>query len=350
MNPLQPQTILYTPEALNLRGRAVLERYPDAERLEIKQHNRLPDLGLAHYEAKRDLLVLGRLKSLDCKPSGRSSDFIAPSLANGCTGACAYCYVDRNKPVNPISLFTNVEEILAAVDRHAMAQPWPRRPNQTDPRFYTYDIGCNSDISVDATLSDSVARAVDFYREHPRAKATFATKFVNRDLLRLDPQGKTRIRFSLMPAALSKLVDVRTDPVAERLAAINAFYDAGYEVHLNFSPVIVYSGPDGNPKQWRADYAQLFEQVAAAVRDDVKPHVACEIIFLTHNAGQHQANLGINPKAEELLWVPELQEMKQSQFGGLNLRYRHELKGTMIRVFEELLRKHLPWCGVRYAF
>ena len=350
MKSLEPQTILFTPDAVNLRGRAVLERFPNAERREVKQHNRLPDLGLTHYKAKSDLLVLGRLKTLDCKPSGRSSDFIAPSLANGCVGGCAYCYVDRHKAVNPITLFTNVEEILDAVDRHAMAQPWPRTPNQTDRDYYTYDIGCNSDISVDATMSDSVSRAIAFYRAHPRAKATFATKFVNRDLLRLDPQRKTRIRFSLMPAAISKLVDVRTDPIAERLAAINDFYDAGYDVHLNFSPVIVYSSPDGDRQQWRRDYAELFDQVNAAIRDDIKPFVRCEVIFLTHNALQHQANLSINPKAETLLWVPELQETKQSQFGGINLRYRHELKSQMMDVFGNLLTERLPWCTVRYMF
>lgn len=350
MNPVQPQTILYTPEALNLRGRAVLERYPEAERLEVRQHNRLPDLGLSHFKAKQEVLVLGMLKTLDCKPSGRSSDFIAPSLANGCTGGCAYCYVDRHKAINPITVFTNVEEILDTVDRHAMAQPWPRTPNQTDPDLYTYDIGCNSDISVDATLTDAVGRAVEFFRDHPRAKATFATKFVNRDLLRLDPRGKTRIRFSLMPATVSKWVDVRTDPIPQRLAAINDFFDAGYDVHLNFSPVIVYGGPDGNPKQWRQDYAELFEQLNAAVRDDVKPHLACEVIFLTHNAAQHQANLAINPKAEELLWVPELQETKRSQFGGVNLRYRHELKSVMMDVFGGLVERHLPWCRIRYMF
>jgi DNA repair photolyase len=67
-------------------------------------------------------------KTLVCKDSGRSSDFIAPSLANGCVGACAYCYVDRNKRVNPITLFTNTEEILTAVDKHVQKQPWTKYP------------------------------------------------------------------------------------------------------------------------------------------------------------------------------------------------------------------------------
>jgi DNA repair photolyase len=89
--------------------------------------------------------------------------------------------------------------------------------------YYTYDIGCNSDISVDASISDNVKVAIEFFRNHPKAFATFATKFVNPDLLTYDPQRKTRIRFSLMPPRVSKLVDVRTDPVEKRIRAIMIF-------------------------------------------------------------------------------------------------------------------------------
>jgi spore photoproduct lyase len=44
---------------------------------------------------------------------------------------------------------------------------------------------------------------------------------------------------SLMPPALAKLLDVRTSPVAERIAAIPELHRVGYEVHLNFSPVVL---------------------------------------------------------------------------------------------------------------
>lgn len=345
MTDFQPNLILYTADALNELGESVMTQYPQAETLEVKQHNRLPELGMGHFKVKSDVLVLGRLKTLESKWSGRSADYIAPSLANGCFGGCAYCYVDRHKKVNPITLFTNVDEILTAIDKHVMSLPWPKVPNQTDSTFYTYDIGCNSDISVDYDLSAGIQRVFDFFRDHPRAKATFATKFVNPSLLDFDPQGKVRIRFSLMPSHVSKLVDVRTDSIERRIAAINDFHAAGYEVHLNFSPVIVYGG-----KQWRDDYRDLFRQVDAVVRPEVKVQMQSEVIFLTHNQGQHQANLAINPKAEELLWVPELQENKVSQFGGWNIRYDHQLKGKMIGIFSQIMHEEVPWCTIRYIF
>lgn len=343
MRSFHPTTIFYTPDALNDRGRHVLQTYSEAVQQAIVQHNRLPEVDLNQYKIKSDVLVLGRLKTLVCRESGRSSDFIAPSLANGCFGACAYCYVDRNKPVNPITLFTNTEEILGAVDKHVHKQAWPKLPNQTHATYYTYDIGCNSDISVDATLADSVQTAVDFYRRHPRAMATFATKFVNSQLLAYDPQGKTRIRFSLMPARVSKLVDVRTDPVEARLAAINDFYQAGYQVHVNFSPVIFYEG-------WLDDYRELFERLNEVVHPAVKAQMESEVIFLTHHEGMHQVNLSLNPKAEQLLWTPELQEFKRSQWGGINIRYQHGLKGQMIAAFKRLHQQVIPWCGIRYIF
>lgn len=287
--------------------------------------------------------MLGRLKTSTCRESGRSSDFISPSLANGCLGACAYCYVDRNKPVNPITLFTNTEEILTAVDKHVQKQPWPKVPNQTHAQFYTYDIGCNSDVSVDASLSDSVESTIAFFREHPKAFATFATKFVNQEMLTYDPQGKTRIRFSLLPNKVSKLVDVRTDSLEKRIAAINDFYLAGYDVHVNFSPVIVYEG-------WLEDYRELFEQLNQVVHPKLKEQMNCEVIFLTHNQWQHELNLSINPKAEELIWTPAIQETKQSQFGGINVRYKYQLKAQWISDFKKLQQEVMPWCEIRYIF
>lgn len=73
-----------------------------------------------YLAAKRQALVLGVKKDLAFRPNGRSADFIAPSSSNGCAMACAYCYVARRKGhANPISVFVNIEAILAATTRHA---------------------------------------------------------------------------------------------------------------------------------------------------------------------------------------------------------------------------------------
>lgn len=155
-------------------------------------------------------------KTLAARPNGRSADFIAPSTANGCAMACAYCYVPRHKGYsNPITVFANIDKILGYVSRHAARQGAKRAANECDPYAWVYDIGENSDCSVDALISDNVRDLVEQFRWMPNAKASFATKYVNRDLLGWDPRGRTRVRFSLMPAPDAKVLDIRTSPAEE---------------------------------------------------------------------------------------------------------------------------------------
>ena len=293
---------------------------------------------------KRTALVLGTLKSPRLRPNGRSCDFIAPSQANGCAMACAYCYVPRRKGyANPISTFVNIEQVSRVIERHVARQGAKATPNQCDPRAWVYDIGENSDCSVDATVSNNVRDLVALFRRLPTAKASFATKWVNRELLDYDPRGRTRVRVSLMPRAVAKLLDVRAHPVEHRIAAIDDFVAAGYEVHVNLSPVVVHDG-------WLAAWRGLLGELDAGIGPAAKAQLKAEVIFLTHNDRLHEVNLGWHPRAEELLWRPELQEPKRSQTGGWNVRYRTGFKGRMVRELRELMRNVLPYCEIRYAF
>lgn len=349
--PVEIARIYVEPEAArHPRGQQILERFPAAERIEVESHWRIPELhGNAELAGewlttKRATLVLGIKKALSCRPNGRSSDFIAPSHANGCAMACAYCYVARRKGfANPITTFVNMESIAASIARHARRQGTKPAPNQVDPRLWVYDIGENGDCSVDAAISDNVRDLVDLFRTLPNAKGSFATKWVNRDLLALEPQGKMRIRFSLSPPVIARRLDVRASAVEERVAAINDFVAAGWEVHVNFSPVVVYAG-------WTRDYAELMALLADTLSPEAKAQLAAEIILLTHNEALHELNLRWHPKAEELLWTPHWQEGKRSENGMDNVRYRAGLKGRMLARFIDVLVAGLPECRVRYAF
>ncbi|QEH37274.1 Spore photoproduct lyase [Aquisphaera giovannonii] len=348
---LDVATIYHEPAVTDYqRGREILDRFPRAERIVVSSHWNLPGLhgneGIAEdwLKIKKTVLVLGVRKTMAVRPNGRSADFIAPSYSNGCAMACAYCYVPRRKGyANPISTFVNIEEISRAIERHSSRQGAKLEPNQVDPRHWVYDIGENGDCSVDALISDNLRDLVAQFGRLPHAKASFATKFVNRDLLDYDPRGKTRIRFSLMPRDVARMVDIRTSPIEERIAAIDDFVAAGYEVHLNFSPVIYYEG-------WLEDYAELFDQVDGSLSGRAKQQLAAEVIFLTHNDRLHDVNLAWHPRAEDLLWVPRLQEAKVSETGGRNVRYRQGLKRRLVEEFGSLLRRKLPYCEIRYAF
>jgi spore photoproduct lyase family protein len=336
--------------AASARGQEILSRWPEATVVPVESHWRIPELhgdeaNVARWvRIKTEALVLGEKKSIATRPNGRSADFIAPSLSNGCAMACVYCYVPRRKGYsNPITVFTNVEQISRHVARHIAKQGVKPEPNQCDPEAWVYDIGENSDCSVDAMISDNVREACDLFRMSPTAKASFATKSVNRELLEWDPRGRTRIRFSVMPAETAKVTDLRTSPMAERIAAIDDFVEAGYEVHLNLSPVIL-------TPTWVEDWRALLEQIADTIGPAAKAQLAAEMILLTHNAPLHEVNLGWHPRGEELLWQPGLQETKVSQNGAENIRYRRDLKARAVQTLSALVRETLPSCRIRYAF
>ena len=348
---LDVRTLWAEPGALDSpRGQQVRERFPDAEVVEVASHWNIPELhgnaGSADrwVRTKIENLVVGEKKSLSARPNGRSTDFVAPSIANGCALACAYCYVPRRKGyANPITVFTNIDKIVGYLRRHAVRQGPKPEPNQCDPHAWVYDIGENNDCSVDALVSDNVADLVTEFAEMSTAKASFATKFVNRSLLDLDPRGRTRVRFSLMPEVDSRLLDIRTTPITDRIAAIDDFVAAGYEVHLNLSPVVIRDG-------WLSDWRDLLDQIADGTGAAFRAQAAAEVIFLTHNEQLHEVNLGWHPKAEDALWRPDIQQPKRSQNGMTNVRYRNDVKRRGVDDLCDLIAATTPWLRVRYAF
>lgn len=285
-----------------------------------------------------------RTKTLSVKANDRSSDFVTPNFIYGCLGGCrnSYCYVMRYN-YDTVFINDNLTEILGKLQTHLDTLPFPKPFNQVDPVYWTYDIGCSTDISLH-WKHYNWPQVFDFFKHQPKAKATFATKYVNRDMLGYAPEKKIRIRFSVMPQVLSSQVEPNTSQIGERLEAIRLFSEAGYEVHLNFSPIVVYEG-------WLEDYKVLFEQIAEAVPAHLYSEVAAECIFLTHNEWQHQRNIesgfGIS---EALLWQPDKQEDKRSQYGSQAVRYKARLKRSYINQWQTLHDQTIPWNSIRYIF
>lgn len=348
---LDINTIYLEPEVRNYtRGQEILQQYATARLIEVPSHWKIPELhgsaGSADdwIKIKRHILVLGVKKSLACRPNTRSANFIAPFESNGCTMSCSYCYVPRRKGyANPVTLYVNIEQSLQYLQRHIAKQGPKSIPDEVDTTHWVYEIGENGDCSADAAMCNNVKDFVHFFRTTPTAKGTWATKFVNPQLLSYDPQGQTRIRFSLMPHKMSRLIDVRTSPISDRIEVMNDFVAAGYEVNVNFSPVVVYEG-------WLADWSLLFDELNDNLNERTKQQLVAEIIFLTHNEDLHNINLGWHPKAEQVLWVPQMQEVKYSENGGRNVRYKSGYKGGLVKSLVELVNTKLPYCKIRYAF
>ena len=272
------------------------------------------------------------------RPSGRSSDFISPSFGYGCLLNCSYCYMKRHRPEG-LDVATNTNDILTAINNHAFFATVDK-PNQTDSEYVTYDIACNEDFALHAKYHEW-EKIFTFFREHPVAKATLATKIVPDKFLTFDSKSKVRIRFSLMPQKISSILEPKTASIEDRLRAVDRFIAAGYDVHLNFSPVVYYNG-------WEDDYVELFHLVDELV--DNKEIVKAEVIFLTHNKNKHIYNMNHGLPGEDILWTPDVQEAKTSEYGGMNIRYKSDLKSDMIAVFKDLHEYVIPWNQIRYIF
>ena len=280
-------------------------------------------------------------KSMIIRPSGRSTDYISPSFGHGCLYNCTYCYMKRHKPEG-LTVATNTMDILTEINSHAFFAD-VEKPNQTGD-YITYDISCNEDFALHAKFHDWET-IFKFFRDHPLAMGSFATKYVNKDLLAFNPEGKVRIRFSLMPFELQEHLEPNTSSITERLFAVSSFLNAGYDVHLNFSPVIVHDN-------WLYHYEGLFSQISRIAKTykwDLT-RVKAEVIFLTHNEDKHWYNVANNLPGEEFLYTPKIQEQKISQFGGNNIRYEHRRKSDYIKQFRELHDRIIPWNTIRYIF
>lgn len=285
-----------------------------------------------------------KTKTLAIKPNDRSSDFVTPNFIYGCAGGCrnSYCYVMRYN-YDYIYINDNIDEILTSITAHAEKLTFPKHSNQVDPIYWVYDIGCSTDISLH-WKHYNWPHVFNTFKHHAKIKATFATKYVNKQLLTFNPEEKVRIRFSLMPQVLSNLLEPKTSLIAERIKAISEFIAAGYEVHINFSPIVIYDN-------WLRDYKELFEQVDAALASNIKDSVKAECIFLTHNPWQHERNLkNDNLQVEQYLWQPEMQEAKVSQYGSQAIRYKANLKAKLIQEWKTIHEKIIPWNKIRYIF
>ena len=327
----------------------ILRRFPQAQIVEVDSHWQIPQLFDADakdwMQNKRETLILGIKAGLTHKKNGRSADYIAASSSNGCLSSCQYCYVARRKGgSNPLTIFVNIEEIAASIYKHQKKLGPKLAPNQCDDRFWTYDIGCNADLSVDSLVCDNPGFLVHQFTKMEHAKATFATKTVRDDYwLALDPQGKTRIRYSLMPQQVARYVDIGTSPISERIVSTNKLVEAGYEVHFSFAPIIVYGGD-----QWKADWRELWREIDDTLTDKAKRQLKCEAFFLTHSKDLHEINMQWNPKGEEFLWSPRLQVPKKT--APETLVYSYDWRKRELAEFEKALLRHLPYCPIRYSF
>lgn len=255
------------------------------------------------------------------------------------------CYVARHRQFgNPLEKYTNKEEIWRAVKSFHQSLGPKTVANQCDPKYWTYDIGESTDCLAPQNVEDTAWYISQFLTTD--AKPSFATKVAGaKGLPIVSNRDMARVRVSIAPQYIINQTEAGTSTLVARLKGIQDLYDKGYEVHLNFSPVIAYMG-------WVKEYQDLFLLIDKTISSKVKDQLKCEVIFLTHSEQLHKSNLEWWPDAETWLWTPIWQEQKVNERGSIALRYDTTggLKQNLVKRFEEIIKIGLPYCKIRYIF
>jgi DNA repair photolyase len=205
------------------------------------------------------------------------------------------------------------------------------------------DIACNSDlVLMQKHMPEPLIDYLKRYDDHPRLNSTMATKYPG--LLKLNVKHfnkKPRVRVSLMPQKYSDVLEPKMQSIESRIQDISRLEDLGWEVHINYSPVIFV-------KNWTEEYDRLFSQVKALQTDSksqgktLQNELKCEVIALTNHKLQMQRS---SPEARELM--RRSYEVKNES--GV-MRYPLEHKGRLLDEFKEIYSKYFPVDTIRYIF
>ena len=270
-------------------------------------------------------------KTLVTKDNNNSANCIAPNLIYGCFGGCVdtYCYMSRYNG-HRVFVNTNVDDIFESVVK--WEEGYTKVPDQQDPKYTMVDIACNTDlVLMQKHLPEPLIDYLKRYDDHPQLNSTMATKYPS--LLKLDVNHfnkKPRVRVSLMPQRFADVLEPKMQKTADRIPEINRLKDLGWEVHINYSPLIFY-------KKWKQDYSDLFKMVK-----EIAGVNKCEVIALTNHANQMARS---SDQAKELMSLSS--EVKNSS--GV-MRYPLKHKTRLLEEFKELYSQYFGLDTIRYIF
>ncbi len=277
------------------------------------------------------MIKVQKTKTLITKTNNNSSNCIAPNIIYGCFGGCVdtYCYMSRYNGKR-VFVNKNVDEIYESVVE--WEKEFTKVPDQQDPIYTMVDVACNSDlVLMQKHMPEPLIDYLKRFDNHPQLNSTMATKYPG--LLKLDVNHfnkPPRVRVSLMPQKYSNILEPKMQKIVSRIADINRLKKLGWEVHLNYSPLIFYPG-------WKEEYNNLFSMVK-----DVAGENKCEVIALTNHVKQM---IKTTPEARELM--RRSYEIK-NQSGVM--RYPLEHKGRLLSEFKEIYSKYFSIKTIRYIF
>lgn len=277
------------------------------------------------------MIQFQKTRTLTTKDNNNSANCIAPNLIYGCFGGCVdtYCYMSRYNG-RRVFVNTNVDEIFESVVE--WEKTYNKMPDQQDPIYTMVDVACNTDlVLMQKHMPEPLHDYLKRYDNHPQLNSTMATKYPA--LLKLDVthfNKPPRIRVSLMPQTYSNILEPKMQKISSRIEDINRLKDLGWEVHINYSPVVFQ-------RRWIQEYDDLFAQVK-----NIAGVNKCEVIVLTNHRNQMAK---ASPEAQELMKYSS--EIKNNS--GV-MRYPIRDKTRLLKQWKQLYNKYFELETIRYIF
>jgi len=280
------------------------------------------------------MIKIQKTRTLVTKDNNNSANCIAPNLIYGCFGGCVdtYCYMSRYNG-RRVFVNTNVDEIFQSVVE--WEKTYNKLPDQQDPVYTMVDIACNTDLVLMQKhvkkTGISLHNYLLMYDKHENLNTTMATKYPG--LLTLDVRHfnkPPRVRVSLMPQTYSNVLEPKMQKISSRIEDINRLKDLGWEVHINYSPVVFQ-------RRWIQEYDDLFAEVKRVAGVN-----KCEVIVLTNHRNQMAK---ASPEAQEMM--KHSCEIKNNS--GV-MRYPIRDKTKLLTFWKQLYNQYFELETIRYIF
>jgi spore photoproduct lyase len=167
---------------------------------------------------------------------------------SGCLFKCSYCFLE-----NFLNIMLDLEQWAERLEKLIDDNPWQS--------LYKYDnwsdvLAFEPEYGVSEVL-------VPLFAGKPNAYLMHYTKSSNVDhLLGLDHGGHTLMCWSLSAHTQSRVVEIDTAPMEDRIGAAAKCQEAGYPVRFRLSPIIPLKG-------WREENRRMIRMLLSKVRPEV---------------------------------------------------------------------------------
>ena len=301
------------------------------------------DLGDLSYAAAKATLavVVAPPGKLRVQPIAPSADWRV-DLAEGCPAHCGYCYLAGSLKGPPITrAYANLPEIVGALAGYVGRGTVTSRSAARAAEGTTFEASCYTDpLGIEHLTGSLSALVAHFGAWDADVQLRFTTKFAAVEpLLGIAHGGRTRVRFSLNPAAYAKF-EGGTAPVAARLAALRRMARAGYRCGLTIAPIIAADG-------WRDAYGGLLAAVAAALDGVTDPDLTVELITHRFSAGSKAVLDSWYPGSALDMGATNRTE-KRTKFGAVKHVYDRATMAELRTWFETAIAARLPRARVLY--